>query len=270
MFTTIIIPDLHGDFDEFINILKTYDILKDTSPSNISSIIHGNMYKTSLNMENKRLIQLGDLLDSRDRCDNNKYALRYTDMKVFNFICNMKRAFPRQIVLIMGNHELLNCRKRYDYVSPLTPRTDSDYSIIVDNVRELFDYYYVDENANLYIHACIPNDVTSIEDLSIISKFLTLNLVSDTEEIKFENLYSYIFSRDYATTSTLDMLGIKNAFFGHTPHENVYNIDNRIFYVDTMISRSFCSRINSYDCMHITMDNNVIYIDKIQRSIKYH
>lgn len=264
---TIIIPDLHGDFTEFCNILYKYDILDDMSPSYVANIMLNNSYENILHMENKQIIQLGDILDSRDRQPNSQYTIDYSDMLLFTFICKMKRAFKNQIILICGNHELMNCRNICDYASDKFPRTVGEIEYITKNVNEIFQFHYIDENRNLYIHSCIPVDAVSVNDLDIINSYIKSNLLTMSSE-EFSRMYNYLFARSYGTFSQLSKLGVNRAFFGHTPHEHVKIVDNSIFYVDTMISRSFSSMSNVYECIHLNDDNSVS-IDLIDRYIKY-
>lgn len=264
---SIIIPDLHGDFDEFCNILYRYEILSTLDKNYINKLGSVNSLKENLNMKNKKIIQLGDILDSHDRQCNNSYTIKYTDMVVFTFICNLKDAFPDQVFLIIGNHELLNCRKIYSYVSPHSQRTSTEYNYIYNNVRRIFQYAYIDENNSLYMHSSIPHDIESINEFKDIDYFIKKN-ITDLNNREFAILYEYLFDREYAKSSNLNKLDISRVFFGHTPHEYVHIIDGSIFYVDTMISRSFMSLSNYYSCISID-SNNRLSIDLIERYIKY-
>lgn len=265
---SIIIPDLHGDFEEFCNILYVYRILNENNKKYISEIMLSNLYKSRLNMQNKRIIQLGDILDSKNRNPNSKYSINYSDMLLFSFICGFKQAFPDQVILIMGNHELLNCRKVFEYVSPYSSRNSSDYSNIVNSVLSLFQYSFIDDFNNLFIHACIPRIAKSKHDLVSIDEFIKLHLL-DLTNIQFSNLYNCIFKREYTSQDQLDVLGINRVFFGHMPHENVLVMNNNsTFYVDTMISRSFSSMLNAYECISIN-DDNSISIDTFKRFVRY-
>lgn len=265
---SIIIPDLHGDFDEFCNILFKYGIIKSLASTYIKYLILSNNLKNELNMKNKRLIQLGDILDSQDRKPRNQYTIKYNDMLLFTFVCKIKRAFRSQVYLIMGNHELLNCRRIFEYVSPFSTRNSREYLNILNNVLDLFEYYFIDENHNLYIHSCIPDQVSSRADLESINKYIKNNINKMSNQ-QFSAFYNDIFTRKYANRNSLSRVRANRVFFGHTPHSNVFVIDDCIFYVDTMISKAFASMLNTYECIHIDSIGNKVYIDKIYRRIKY-
>lgn len=264
---SIIIPDLHGDFDEFCNILHVYGILKERTNQYISNMMISGSYKTDLNMHGKRVIQLGDILDSKDRKEASTYSICYSDMLLFTFICKFKEAFPSQVILIMGNHELLNCRQVFDYVSKYSRRNKQHYEYILKNVLELFQYSYIDELDNLFIHACIPVEISSKYILTEVDEYIKRYMTKMSNN-DFGKLYNLLFTREYASVPLLSKLKVNRVFFGHIPHEQVYVIDNRIFYVDTMISRSFATMLDTYQCVSID-ESNTVSIDKIGRYVRY-
>jgi hypothetical protein len=128
-----------------------------------------------MNFENKKIIQLGDILDSRDRIYETNESIKYDDMILFRLLCEMKKTFPLNIILILGNHEYLNCLRVYTYVSSFSSRNDSEYEYILRHVLKYFQYFYIDEYRNLYIHASLPIDAMCTHDLIEIDKYLREN-----------------------------------------------------------------------------------------------
>lgn len=265
MSTTIIIPDLHGDFDEFCNILYYYNIIKTRCPKYMIEILTNQSYIQNLDMYNKKLIQLGDILDSKSRISEKTDLIEYSDCILFVFLCDMKRYFPSNVVLISGNHELLNCKSIYTYVSANSQRENFIQKYIESNTANLFNYYYIDDNRYLYIHAPIPDDVRSIDDLNKYE--CTIKNISKLSTCEFVKLYDKLFKREYNNILQLDSLGIKKVFYGHIPHCKLKIINYRIYFVDNMISRSFVSYNNIYYC--ISIKNDKINIDGIERYLKY-
>ena len=250
---SIIIPDLHGDFDELCNILYYFDILKSLNTETISSIIRYNEYN-KLDMNNKRIIQLGDILDSKSRSELSKcHELKYTDMLVFIFMCNLKKTFPDQVILIIGNHEFLNYNKIFTCVSEYSHRNLKEINYIQKSIDLYFQYYYFDKFNNLFIHSSLPDNIGSISMLNNYDiKLKSLYSINDLSII-----YNKIFTRIIPSENLLNINGIKRIFMGHTPYTNITTYhDNRVYYCDVNISKSFPIRDIKYEI--ITIDNNNI------------
>lgn len=257
MTTTIIIPDIHGDFDELCNILYKFNILKELSSNYLTSIMRNNEY-SKLNMNNKILIQLGDILDSKTRTiEAKKHELKYTDMLVFIFLCNLKKTFPKNVILIIGNHEYLNYNKIFNCVSEYSHRNIKEIEYIKKSIDKYFQYYYIDIYKNLYIHSSLPDNLASINMLdSYNTKLKSTN--------NFVNNYHQIFTRKIPTINQLNLIGINRIFMGHTPYQKITIYNNRIYYCDISISKSF--PIYNYNYEIITIDNlNNIKFNIIKR-----
>lgn len=258
---TYIIPDIHGDFKQLCNILYIIGVLKDKSIETIKKILLNNDY-SFINMKYKKIIQLGDILDSKSRTSNND-TIKYSDMLSFIFLCKLKLKYPTQIILIIGNHEYLNFNKIYNYVSSFSTRNLNEYEYIKKNYINLFQYYYIDEFNNLYIHSSVPSNVSTVNTLNMYEKELkTVKLNSND----FISLYQEVFTRDIPSLELLDLLNINSIFMGHTPHDNVLILHDRIYYVDTYISECFSGtnfKFKNYKI--ILIENNKKTIININR-----
>jgi len=263
MYITYVIGDIHGDFKQLCNILYIIGIIKNKSIQVIKNMLLNDDY-TNIDMNNKKLIQLGDILDSKSRTSN-KDTIIYSDMLSFIFLCKLKIKYPTQVILIIGNHEYLNFNKIYNYISTHSTRNINEYEYIKKNYIKLFQYYYIDKFNNLYIHSSIPIDINTISDLDKYEKDLKKIKNNNNDIIK---LYEIVFKRDIPLIELLNKLNINNVFMGHTPHDEVLILNERIYYIDTFISECFFDinkKSKDYKIVNIN-NNNKIEIIKINRS----
>lgn len=262
MYKKYIIPDLHGDFNQLCNILHTIGILPINTIEVIRKILLENDY-SYINLTNKKIIQLGDILDSKTRIFV-KNDIGYNDMLIFIFLCKLKKEFPNNVVLIYGNHEFLNYNKIYAYLSKKSSRSEKEHNYICNSIRTLFQYYYIDEERNLYIHSSIPENVVSEKTL----KYYELQLKKTNYTInEIYILYDIVFTRDPPSQLLLNLLNIKNVFFGHTPHDDITVINNNIYYTDVFISNCFDYKNTSYNIL--MLNNGKITKINIKRKSKY-
>lgn len=257
---TVVIPDIHGDFDEMCSILHREGIIKSKDSGYLVDLIKKSSY-SDLNLKDIKLIQLGDILDSKNRKPGVDY-IKYSDMLCFIFFCNIKKTFPNNVVLILGNHEYLNYNDVFNYVSMYSTRTKKEISYIKHCIERFFVYFHIDEYGYLYIHASIPTDAVTINSLKRYETMLKTRSYAKNEVI---NLYERVFNRIVPSESALDLLGVEKVFMGHTPHEKVTVIKDRIFYVDTFISRCFLADNNEYQYLTINAQG-VVNIKTITRN----
>lgn len=260
MFTTIIIPDIHGDFEELCHILQSHSILKSYDADYIHKMMSEDKY-SEMNMLNKKIVQLGDILDSKSRNMGSDDLLKYSDMLPFIFLCNMKKTFPDQVILILGNHEFLNYNSIFYYVSSYSKRNEQIIDVIRTHIDDYFDYYHIDDNNFLYIHSSIPEDTTSVNTLENYSKMLKYRKYSN---IEVEELYSKVFTRKIPSLNLLNILNVEKVFFGHTPHIKQLIYFDKIYYLDMFISKSF-NMNNDYEITNVK--NKKVYVKQIKRTV---
>jgi len=149
----LVIGDLHGDLESLIDILKESNFLQ--------------------RMDRKHdalMIFLGDYGDRGD------YSA-----EVFYTILRMKLQYPKQVVLMRGNHEqFILMRENGQVPEDLTPsphdlpmqfqaRFGQNWEEAYARIRELFEYLYnalVVEKRYLLIHGGLPQQARTIEDLA--------------------------------------------------------------------------------------------------------
>ena len=85
----ILIQDLHGDFIQFCRILIYFKIVETIMVDKIYEYMYlpTDKFKLKIDLSNKQLIQLGDILDSKNRSINTTHSeLKYSDMIIFIFL----------------------------------------------------------------------------------------------------------------------------------------------------------------------------------------
>lgn len=267
----IIIPDLHGDFIQFCNILIYFKIVSTSNINVILNYLNRSDFESYFNFNNKKIIQLGDILDSKNRTksyDN----IKYTDMILFIYLIKLKKIFPENIFLILGNHEYMNCYEIYSYVSTYSSRSKKELNFIRKSIIQYFSLYYIDNHSNLYIHASIPKNTRTLDKLEEYQKLIfedIINLSNENINKNYNNfilLYDKIFTRNIPTNEILNTLKINRIFLGHTSHDDILVLNNRIFYLDNFISKSFNSLKKNFTIISLTdkdkiISNNILRID---------
>lgn len=264
----IIIPDLHGDFIQFKNILSYFQIIDKTEDLESLLLSPSYVFKSKINMQGKQIIQLGDILDSKSRVKNGQEC-NYSDMLLFIFLVRLKENFKNDVVLIIGNHEYMNCHGIYHYanchsLNRNNLRNKIQHRFIKLSLLKHFQYHYIDENQNLYIHAALPTDL-NLKDANslLINSIVNGKNIYNTDE-QFIDIYKTLFSRNMPTTSELDGHNVNYIFMGHTPVRYIKPINDRIFYLDNCISRSFNSENDFFYI--VTLQQNKYHIHTISRN----
>lgn len=139
----LVIGDLHGNLES----LKT--------------ILEGSGFITKMaNQENAYLIFLGDY------GDRGAYSA-----EVYYVILSLKLAYPKQVILLRGNHEGPKDLMAYPHDLPMQfqHRFPSDWKTIYDKMFSLFDLLYnavYVEERYLMVHGGISPQIRSLEDIA--------------------------------------------------------------------------------------------------------
>jgi serine/threonine-protein phosphatase PP1 catalytic subunit len=139
----LVIGDLHGDFESLITILQRSRFIK-------------KMEKT----EEATLIFLGDYGDRGGKSAEIYYA-----------ILELKLAFPRQIVLLRGNHEAPQDLLGYphDLPSQYLNKFGEDWKMAYEKTRALFAYLYnavYVEDRYLMVHGGVSPQIRSLHHIA--------------------------------------------------------------------------------------------------------
>ena len=228
----LIIGDLHGDLESLIDIFNESLFLKRLEQD-----------------EDDVLIFLGDYGD-RGAFSTEVY---YTVLK-------LKLLFPKQVVLMRGNHEGPDdlMAEPHDLPSQLKARFDEKWVETYSGVRKLFGCMYnavVVEERYLMIHGGLPAGVEKIEDLAYAHlthpkrDFLEDMLWSDPNDMVKETCASprgagKLFGESL-TRRVLEALDVKILVRGHEPCQEGFKIDHN-GRVLTLFSRKGSPYFNAY------------------------
>lgn len=228
----LIIGDLHGDMESLIDILNGSNFLQ----------------KMSLN-KNSVLIFLGDY------GDRGEYSA-----EIYYTILKIKLLFPRQVVLMRGNHEGPEdlIASPHDLPMQFKMRFGEKWMEAYSKTRELFTCLYTAvlvEGQYLMVHGGLPPQLKDIKELAYAhlthpkQHFLEDLLWSDPNEIIKETCTSprgagELFGEE-VTSRVLKNFNVKILIRGHEPCEDGFKI-NHNGKVLTLFSRKGSPYFNSH------------------------
>jgi protein phosphatase len=208
-----VIGDIHGDMETLVQILKERDIAG----------------KIGLG-ENSLLIFLGDYGDRGKMSP-----------EVYYVVLKLKERYPKNVVLLRGNHEgpvdLL--ASPHDLPSYLRWKFGEDWSKAYAKLCELWNYLYNCVLVNqryVMLHGGIPVQANSLDDLAFANEkhpqetYLEDILWSDPEE-NLTGTYpsprgaGKLFGED-VTANFLSMFNVSVMIRGHEPSEQGYKINH--------------------------------------------
>jgi len=139
----LVIGDLHGDFASLIIVLQKSRFVEE-------------MEKT----EEATLIFLGDYGDRGDK-----------SAEIYCTILKLKLAFPKQVVLLRGNHEAPKDLLGYPHDLPFQFRNrfGEDWKRTYRKTRALFAFLYnavFVENRYLMVHGGVSPQITTLQDIA--------------------------------------------------------------------------------------------------------
>jgi len=235
----LIVGDLHGDLESLIEILTSSKFLD------------------KLNQDtNATMIFLGDYGDRGP-----------LSAEVYYTLLKLKLHFPRQIILMRGNHEgpedLL--ASPHDLPWQFQAKFGSSWEKAYKEIRELFNCLYnaaIVEERYLLIHGGLPPQAKTIEDLAYAHKrhpkesLLEDMLWSDPDETIGETCASprgagRLFGRKI-TDEALQSFGVQILIRGHEPCMEGYKI-NHNGKILTIFSRKGPPYFNVYGA-YITLE----------------
>jgi protein phosphatase len=209
----LVIGDLHGDLESLISILQTSGFTQKLASH-----------------KDATLIFLGDY------GDRGPYSA-----EVYYTILKLKLAFPKQVVLLRGNHEGPEdlMASPHDLPKQFQARFKDNGSEAYSKVRELFPYLYnavLVEERCLLVHAGLSPNINSIQDLARAhlthpeQDFLEDLLWSDPNDMVKTVLNSprgagKLFGKS-VTETVLNKLGVKVLIRGHEQCENGFKLNH--------------------------------------------
>jgi len=260
------IGDVHGDAERLMKVLSAHGLV---------DVSAGRVCWTQPNVD---VVLMGDVTDAKSRNGDDGDALfegSFSDLWILEFVrlaAEEAKKVNSTLVVLLGNHELMNYRGDFRYASPHHAR----------NLRSRLEYFQkgagyraltsvfvttVTYNGVIYAHAGIPIDPTPTQ-LKLLDKRVNADLLGlDDVSKDLEDLVSH---RDYfapgdandaADTGRrlariLDARGVKRMVVGHNyTHGSgvVSDYGGRLVFSDVGISKAFAPNISAA-CMQIVYD----------------
>jgi len=227
----LVIGDLHGDFESLQLILRESQFLEKMKKS-----------------ADTTLIFLGDYADRGDK-----------PAEVYYAVLNLKLAFPKQVVLLRGNHEGPEhlIASPHDLPVQFQERFGEDWQRVYTKTRSLwaclYNAVYV-EDRFLMVHGGVSPEIGSLQDIARANdrrnEILEEDLIwSDPAE----GMQGFSFSPrgagklfgDDVTKNVLERLGARILIRGHEPSNTGFKInhDGKIL---TLFSRKGAPYFNRY------------------------
>jgi protein phosphatase len=206
----LIVGDLHGNLESLKTVLEKSGFLK-------KIVNHKDAY----------LIFLGDY------GDRGAYSV-----EVYSVILSLKLAYPKQVILLRGNHEAPKSLMAYPHDLPLQLRQHfpNDWKVIYEKMFRLFNLLYnavYVEGRYLMVHGGVSPQIHSLEDIAKAketSGLLEILLWSDPEEVIQEVAASargagILFGKK-VTLQVLEALNLKVLIRGHEACEQGFKINH--------------------------------------------
>ncbi len=209
----LVVGDLHGDLESLIDIINRSQLLKKLGEDS-----------------NAVAIFLGDYGDRG-----------YNSAEVYHTILRLKLQFPKQIILLRGNHEGPEdlMASPHDLPWQFEERFGAEWEEAYTRIRELFNCIYnavVVEERYLMVHGGVPPQAKTLEDLAFAHKkhpqetLLEDLLWSDPNNTINETCASprgagKLFG-EKVTNEALQRFCVKFLIRGHEPCQEGYKIDH--------------------------------------------
>jgi len=206
----LIIGDLHGNLESLKTVLEKSGFLKRLA-----------------SQSDAYLIFLGDYGD-RGACS----------VEVYYVILSLKLAYPKQVILLRGNHEAPKSLMAYPHDLPIQFQLhfQNDWQVIYNNLYRFFDLLYnaaYVEGRYLMVHGGVSPQIHSFEDLAEANEtsgLLEILLWSDPDEAIQEVAAStrgagILFGKK-VTLQVLEALNLKVLIRGHEACEQGFKINH--------------------------------------------
>jgi len=260
----VAIGDLHGDILQLISILIHAKLIKKKKKTHTSSCFNISDYDIS-NWKwiggNTYVVQLGDIFDGGGR--KHEDTFQDHEVEIYKFLIQLKKLAKLDggnVILIIGNHEIMNFNKNYTYVQDETTykcliqkNDDFHYKKLknkkcsIGDREKLFSIPngplsksmskymkgIVKINDNIFCHGGISHFISKKYNVKEINNVLELYLTGKKlyQDRLFQDIYGsngIIWFRDFSKsndncsllTKTLKNLNAKRMIVGHTPQSN--------------------------------------------------
>jgi len=227
----LVIGDIHGDFESLKLVLRQSHFMEKMEKS-----------------ADATLIFLGDYGDRGDE-----------PAQVYHMVMNLKLAYPKQVVLLRGNHEGPKelMASPHDLPVQFQERFGEAGQLIYEKTRSLWTYLnnavYV-EDRFLLLHGGVSTKIRGLRDIAQANDINNKGLIEDmlwSDPVEGMNGASTsprgagkLFGRD-VTEKVLERLGVEVLIRGHEPSDTGFKI-NHDGKVLTLFSRKGAPYFNRY------------------------
>lgn len=262
----VAIGDLHGDILQLITILLHSKLIKKKNKNKCVSKSDYDINNYMWIGGSTYLVQLGDIFDGGGRALEDTFD--DNEVEIYKFLINLKKMAKEKngnVILIIGNHEIMNFNKNYNYVQDKTMNkcltvNDEDFNYKLDSTKscDISDRHklfsipngplarsmkkymkgVVKINNNIFCHGGISELISkkyNIKEINDILKSFLSGTIQNNNTL-FQSIYGsngIIWFRSYSKdnsecnqlTNTLTNLNAKRMIVGHTPQKN--GITNR-------------------------------------------
>ena len=272
----IAIGDIHGDFGHLFFILNRLNLID-----------HNNNWIGG----NTIIVQTGDVLDDGGRgYDTNKKEYSADEIAIYNLLINLNIEANKKggaVLMCIGNHEIVNILdSNIDHVNIYTKKYYSDVlktnrkniislgsematklSCVLKSIIKIGDIYFCHGGISkqLYNNVVLRKKWNSFDSFidhinSVLPKILKGNVELYSEELEFiKNIslnrdFGMFMPNEFVCDDIDIMFGPEGKLvIGHTVQPQGINsiCNNRIFRIDTAISRAFGSNINKLEVLEI-------------------
>lgn len=266
------IGDIHGDAENFLRILRIADLIEKYEGQAADVLNNPPKWKFSQAPNasvsvRTTLVQLGDLVDRGEQ-----------DLEALNIAIGLQEQTRDQpmsndkVVLLLGNHELLNIQGYYHYVNknnyggfisrPLRAEAMDTEGIFGKYIIDNFKTAHVEENT-LFVHAGIEHDMTILGVDSLNSQVRDALRRRDFRHIYLRSngplwtrkMISDSMVDDCADTkSMLDNFNALRVVVGHTPQragQVEQYCDGRVIAADVGISRWMYNKVAALEMVFL-------------------
>ena len=245
----IVIGDVHGDIKRFKKILKEASIINDD-------------LEWIAQPPNTVVVQLGDQVDSMNRSADIKEWEVLDDTNIIHFTAsldNIARIKGGRMISLIGNHEFMNTIGNFSYVSTKSNMPSRTKAFMPGGMLSpiLADRPLVLKiGQHFFCHAGIKKHHLDLleshgKSLSYVNQMWKQYILTNKIHIEDKELFDklilepdgILWTRTLDTPNdlmnVLQRLKCSYIYIGHTTVENIQTANERVWFVDTGISRAF-------------------------------
>lgn len=259
----VAVGDIHGDVDNFAQILRLADLIDYDEKLPLDVVNNPPRWKHSVRLDNgtevrTTLVQMGDLID-RGEQDLEALSLAMTLQEEASLSSSRDK-----VVLLIGNHELLNIQGHYHYVNTRNNGGFASKALRAEGMKAsgAFGKYIVDnfktahvEEGVLFVHGGIELEM-GIKDIEAVNREVQKALRRGAFRNRFLRSNGPLWTRKMImdsmsgdcddTRAALKELGATRVVVGHTPQDSGHveqYCDGQVLAIDVGVSRWMYNKV---------------------------